>query len=352
MRWRVSRVGAVVLTGAVALLATACGSSSPSGSGTSSGSAAGSGNAVSLVESTSLGFSDGDALKFQQNLKSSGFKVSISNIDDPATALRAVVSGQADFGIISDPTSTMVAVKEGGAGVKWVVSNDQATDYVVLGLPKFTLANLSGTTMASNGPGSSGLVIGEAGLDKEGVNTKSIRAVTIGGTSARVTAILAGRVDLAPVHLADAAAAIATGKVKQILNVGPALGPYLQIGITASNAFISAHPQEMQTVVNDYINAARWASTNESAYIQLVNASKDQGSLTLAQEQTAWTQLEKSKFWAVNGGVCPATVNRTIAIDLKYNLLTKAQMPPESQWLDTTFVHNYLSAHHQSPETC
>jgi ABC-type nitrate/sulfonate/bicarbonate transport system substrate-binding protein len=206
--------------------------------------------------------------------------------------------------------------------------------------------------MASNGPGSSGLVIGEAGLDKKGVNTKSIRAVTIGGTSARVTAILAGRVDMAPVHLADADAAIATGKVKQLLNVGPVLGPYLQIGITASDAFINAHSQAMQTVVNDYINAARWASSNQSAYIKLVNSAKDQGTLTPAQEQTVWTQLAKSKFWAVNGGVCASTVNQTIAIDLKYNLLTKAQIPPQSQWLDTAFVHKYLAAHHQSPDTC
>jgi ABC-type nitrate/sulfonate/bicarbonate transport system substrate-binding protein len=349
---RVRAAGAVMIA-AVASLATACGSSSPGGSSSSGpGSSQVAGLTVRLVYTTTLGFSDGDALKFQKNLAASGFKVKVSNIEDPPTAMRALIAGQADFGIISDPTTTMAAVKAGGSGVKWVVSNDQATDYVVIGLPRYNLHNLNGATIASDGPGSSGLVIGEAGLEKEGVNTSSIHAVTIGGTSARVTAILAGRVDLAPVHVADAAAAIATGKVKQILNVGPVLGPYLQIGITASDAFISAHPAAMQTVVNDYINAARWASTNESGYIQLVNASKDQGSLTMAQEETAWTQLVKGHFWATNGGVCAATVNRTISIDEQFHLLTKSQIPPLSQWLDTTFVRNYLVAHHQSPDAC
>lgn len=347
---RVRATGVVLLISALASLGTACGSSSPGGSSGSSGSE--SHLAVTLVESTSLGFSDGDALKFEQNLKASGFKVNLSAIDDPATAMRAVITGQADFGIISDPIATMAAAQAGGAGVKWVVSNDQTTDYVVLSLPRFNLHNLAGATMASDGPGTSGLVIGEAGLQKEGIPTSSLHPVTIGGTSARVTAILAGRVDLAPVHLPDAAAAVATGKVKQLLNVGPVLGSYLQIGITTSDRFIKAHRQAMQTVVNDYIDAARWASSHESAYIQLVNSAKDQGTLTMAQEQAAWTQLAKAHFWAVNGGICTKTINRTISLNLKYKLMTKAQVPPLHAWLDPTFVHNYLVAHHQSPGTC
>ncbi len=66
--------------------------------------------------------------------------------------------------------------------------------------------------MGIDTPGSAGQLSAEIGLKNQGVDPSIIKYVTIGGTSARTTAILAGQIDLAPIHYPNALIAEATGK--------------------------------------------------------------------------------------------------------------------------------------------
>ena len=328
----------IALTAAVALTLSACGAGgSPSGSPTPGKLA----SSVRIISGGSESFADAAIHKATALLEAQGIQVTSSLVADPATALRAVISGSADIALL-DPVEAIKAVANGDAPVKYIATLSQTTDYVLLSKPKFTLSNLAGATFATAGAGTAGDVIVSAALAESKVDMTKVQRVTVGGTTARITAILAGQVDLAPVHAADAAPAVATGKVKILLNAGKVLGSYLQQGLIASDTFIK-DKATTQAVVSAFIDAERWASGNGPQYIATATSNKLMGSLTAEQATDAYQALKDSKIFATNGAICEQSVTDTLSHDYQIpGGLTKATTPPYSKWVDPTFVNAYL----------
>jgi ABC-type nitrate/sulfonate/bicarbonate transport system substrate-binding protein len=338
----------LALTATMALALSACSSgSTPSASGTATpGKLA---LTVNIISGGSESFSDAAVHKAIALLDAEGVQVSSSTVADPASALRAVIAGQADIALL-DPVDAIKAVANGDAPVKYIGSLSQTTDYVILSLPKYSLDNLSGATFATAGPGTAGDVIASSALSESKVDMTKVQKVTVGGTSARVTAILSGQVDLAPVHAADAVPAVATGKVKVLLNAGKVLGSYLQQGMIASDTFIK-DKATTQAVVNAFIDAQRWASANGDQYIATATANKLLGSLTADQATLAYQQLKDSKIFATNGAICATSVTDTLTHDYQVKGgLTQATTPDYSKWVDPTFVNAYLQANGKDKE--
>lgn len=254
MRQRLA--AAVAAIGGLGLLIAGCG-------GTSSAAPSSGSKVVRLIQGGGLDFSDAAIYKAMALLKARGYKVSLANVADPATALRSVLAGKADV-YLGAPVEAATAVANGGAQVKYLASLAQTSNYEIIALPKFTVHNLGGARLATAGPGTAGQIVGVAALQRIGVPISQIHQVTVGGTSARVTAILAGQVDLAPVLAPDAVSAVATGKVKILLNAGSVLGDYLQQGLIASSSF-AASTATAQATVTAFLDAERWADSMKPA---------------------------------------------------------------------------------------
>jgi ABC-type nitrate/sulfonate/bicarbonate transport system substrate-binding protein len=345
MRYRLA--GALAVISTVGLLITGCGNASSSG-----GTAAGSGSkTIRLIEGGGFDFSDAAIYEAMALLKQRGYNVSLANVADPTTALRTVLAGKADV-YLGDPVEAARAVTNGHAAVKYLATVAQASDYEVLASPKLTLRSLSGSTMATAGPGTAGQIVGIAALQKEGIDIGQIHQVTVGGTSARVTAILSGQVGLAPVHATDAATAAATGKVKVLLNAGATLGVYLQQGLIASDSF-AANTATAQATVSAFLDSQRWAYANEAGYAKLVNENKLAPDLTATEAQASWGALKADNFWAPNGALCTTSIQVTLGYDYKApGGLTKATTPPISDWVDPAYVNSYLKTHGQPAGAC
>lgn len=309
---------------------------------------------VRIVLGGGTDFSDTSLYYAVKLLKVEGITVDLNNLADPSSALDAVISGSSDI-YLGDPIEAAVAVANAGANIQYVGTVEQTTDYEILSLPNFTLKNLSGATLASAGAGTAGTIIADAAFSKIGINPSNLNDVTVGGTSARVTAILAGEVDLAPVLAPSAVPAVATGKVKILLNAGQVLGQYLQEGLIASHGFIKSDPSVVQDVVNAFLNASRWGSTkaDENQFLSVADANQLQGSLTRAEEQASWLQLNNARFYAVNGAICQSAIDKTEQYTYEAGgSLTKADTPSYKKWIDPTFVDAYLKAHHQTASAC
>lgn len=306
---------------------------------------------ISLLEGGSNDFSDGDVVEFVDLLRQEGYKVNVNVIEDSATALRAVVANRADF-FIGDPSEVILADANGGAHIKLLAANDQSSNYELLALPRFTLHNLKGATLGIAAPGTTTQVIVEAALKAEGVNPQIVKYVDIGGTSARITAILSGEIDLAPALATSAIPALATGKVKLLINTGPVLGAYLQGGLIANDNYIAKNPATVQAVVDALINAERWANTHEQGYVSLMDKAGLSSGLTASEQKAAWLNEKTSKFHAVNGGICPSYIAHSLKLDEETGSITAKQALAQSVWLDTTFVRKYLQQHGQSPTAC
>jgi ABC-type nitrate/sulfonate/bicarbonate transport system substrate-binding protein len=337
-------LSALVLAAAL----SACGAGSSGGSGGSGTSAK---KTFSFIEGGSNDFSDADQLEWLALLKQEGYTVNVSSVSDAATALRAVIAHKADF-FIAPPTAAMLADINGNAQVKAVTGESQASDYVILALPKYNMSNLDGATMAIASPGTAGQVTADTALSIKGINTAEIHNVTVGDTSARVAAILSGRVDLSPVLAASAVPALETKKVKILLNTGTAIGAYLEGMLVTSESYLQQNSATVQVAVNTLINAMRWASTDESGYISLINANKLSDGLTATQEQAAWKAEIGIHLYAVNGGMCASTIARTLSISYQTGALPRSDHPVESDWLDRQFVDKYLQQHHQPTTVC
>ena len=331
----------LALTAGLALTLSAC---SAGGAPTDGGSASSAplASTVRIVSGGSESFSDAAINKATELLAAEGVTVDASLVDDPATALRAVVSGQADVALL-DPVEAIKAVANGDAPVKYIASLSQTTDYVVIALPGVSLKDLAGKTFATAGAGTAGDVIASAALAESNVDMSQVQKVTVGGTSARLTAILAGQVDLAPVHAPDAAPAIATGKVKLLLNAGKVLGSYLQQGLIASDTWLQ-DKATAQAVVNAFIDAERWASANQKEYVAMAKANDLLGDLTDDDALAGWQELKDGKIFATNGAICEDAVNDTLKHDYEVpdGGLTPDTTPAYDKWVDSTFVDAYL----------
>jgi ABC-type nitrate/sulfonate/bicarbonate transport system substrate-binding protein len=307
------------------------------------------GPTIRLIEAGSTDFSSADVFYFADLMKKNGINVQFNLIPDASSALRTVIAGQADLFIGSLPTA-ILAVVNGGANIKIISANDQASDYVLVAQPGVTMQNLSGKTLAIDSPGSAGHVASEIGLQKSGVDPSILHYVKIGGSSARLTAILAGKVDIAPLHYPQALSALATGKVNLLLNVGKVIGPYLQSGLIASDSFLKNKPLA-QRAVNNFINAERWAASNKFKYIAYANAQKLDGGLDTSQEAKVWDYYSDTKFFGINGGICFDNITQFAKLNWTIGSLPKP-LPGRKDWLNDTFAKAYLKAHNQKTTAC
>jgi ABC-type nitrate/sulfonate/bicarbonate transport system substrate-binding protein len=334
-----ARIGLIVLATAVLITAVATSAMArPNATPT-----------VNLIEAGDVDFSSADVAYFAELMKKNGINVNFQLIPSAATALRTVIAGQADLFIGSLPTA-ILAVVNGGANIKIIAANDQASDYVLIAQKGVTLQNIQGKTLAIDTPGSAGHLISKIALQKAGVDPDAPRYVTIGGSSARLTAILAGRVDIAPVHYPLALRALENPNIVQLLDAGKTIGPYVQSGLIANDAFLK-NKALTQKVVNAFINAQRWAASNKFKYIAFANANKMSGGLDANQQSKVWDYFRNVKFFGVNGGICFDHITQFAKLNWTIGSLPKP-LPGRADWLNDTYVKTYLKAHKQKPTTC
>ncbi|MBI5033021.1 MAG: ABC transporter substrate-binding protein [Chloroflexi bacterium] len=297
---------------------------------------------IRLIGNGAVDFSSVDVYYWQDSLKKQGYNVDFKWVDSPDTALRAIIAGAADAYCGSLP-SAILAVKNANANVKIVAVNNQATDYVLLVKPEInSLQDLKGKTIGISTPGSAADTIIRTALKMANVDPEQSRFVTIGGTSARMTALLSGQIDAAPVHAADGANAVTTGKAKVILSAGESIGVYLQSGLIASGDWLKKDPQQAQKVVDAFIDASRWAATNKDGYITLSKELLPK--LADVERTSSYDMYIKSKFWPLNGGLGQDGIDRLLKLEQESGGLPK-DLPPQTQWLDDSFVKNYVKTH-------
>lgn len=340
-----------VAVAALVVLAAGCGSASgPSASSAAAKGSKGSagGGSVSIAQAGGNDFSSVDVPYFISQLKKQGVAVKFVPIEDTSTMIRAVITGQVDMGI-ANVTDAVTAVSA-GAPVKLIAANNVASDYVLAAKNGITLHNVSGKTLAVDTPGSASDAAAKLGLKAEGVNPSVVHNVTISGTSARETALVAGKIDIAPLHYAEGLAAVDTGKDHILVNDGAAIGPYLQSGLMANDKFLS-NTALAQKVVNILLEAEHWADTQKAAYIALAKTQNLTAGMTASQTVGTWQNYHNVHFFGVNGGLCSSDLQRFLKLQGSVGLLPK-NVPPISKWVDPTFVQNYLKAHNQSPTAC
>jgi NitT/TauT family transport system substrate-binding protein len=333
--WR-HLVGALVI--AAAAFAVGCGSDDDGGGGGGSAAESGEPKTLRVAVASTPDFTQIGLVKWQENLEADGVKVELKNVEATDVALRTVVSGQADVYMGSLALAAQL-VKSTDSDVKLLAADAQAPDYLLLAQKEIgSIDDLAGKKIGINRPGDEGGAFTRAALAKEGFDVDSAEWLSVGGTSARVAALISGQIDAAPAHAAEAYEAADKGP-QPLLTLSEPLGQVLQTGLVASSEWIESDREFAQQVVDALLDSTRWAAQSKAEYIE--KSMEVVPDLSDESREQAYQTFMDIELFAVNGGVTEEQVQ--LFADTHTDAGTLSEGAPEyADWVEPSLVEDYL----------
>jgi ABC-type nitrate/sulfonate/bicarbonate transport system substrate-binding protein len=361
---KVVRIGAVF--SAVLMIAACSGGASPSvssaptaapatsapsdGTGSPAASqAAGPGapekTTIKIVQGSSPDYTQIALTKSLEYLEERGITAEFQSVDDTDVATRAVIAGQADV-VVNSLFFGMNAVKE-GIPLVTILADAQTLDYLLVSVPDITdpkqLENNG--KMGINQPGDLGATVADQCLKFADVDVTKVEFVQVGGTGARMAALVAGAQDsgsltihAAPAHAAEALAAQEEAGLNILANCGEQIGSFLQTGATVTQDFLTQNPNLAQHFVDAYLDALRWAQENKDEYIELSKeVLPDMPDELRAPAYDVFTDVD---LFAVNGGLNAESVQKLTDIGLDAGSIEE---PVPDNWYTMDLIESYLA---------
>ncbi len=276
--------------------------------------------------------------KWLEDMESAGLTVEDNYFESSQDAFRALVAGEADVAV-GTLLSAILLVQETGEGVKVIASDLQAPDYLLISQPEITsLDQLEGARVGISTPGDISDTLTRVVLDREGVDVGAVNFVQIGGTGARMSALLEGQIEAGPAHAAEGLTAAEQG-LSNLFAYGSAVPDYLQHGLIVTDEWIADNPNLTQMMVDLFVDATRWADDNKDEYIER-SADTVEGPSDTARDQ-AYDIFKEIHMFAINGGMSTDLLENTVAVEKEVGTLTD-EAPAIEEWADPSFVENYL----------
>lgn len=254
---------------------------------------------------------------------------------------RAMVAGEVDMVVGQVPPGILLR-QETGADVVMIAGDVQQSDYLLVSTPEVTeLEDLYGKQIGTAGPGAVSTSLSVAALSREGIDTEQIEFVEIGGTSARMAALLAGQTAAGAAHFAEGFNAVEEG-LHPLYVIADGVGAYLFHGVWANREWVEANPNLVQLAIDRFIESVRWAANNKDEYIEA--ASEVTEGLSDDAKSRAYDEFIRIGLFAVNGGLEDDLLNATIAIEQEVENLPEDVEDP-TEWVIKDFVNSYLERH-------
>lgn len=266
-----------------------------------------------------------------------GLEIEESYVTGDSNAVRAVLSGQADFGAGVGTFSVLSAV-EAGAHLKVVGSWSPLPDYsLVISADKgSTIADLAGKVIATSGPGALPDQLPRILMRKHNVDASTARFVQVGGHPARLQAVLGGRADAALVNTVTSLDAIESGKVKVVAKVAqefPELG-YVWNIVRVETIMDPAKAAIIQQLTTAGIRGSRFIMQNPDEAAAILNERIPSLALDLCKRVIV--DLNKDRVWGVDGGIDASIVDFTAKTGKELGML-KSDVK-SSEMTDRRFV--------------
>ena len=251
---------------------------------------------------------------------------------------RALVSGDVDMVVGQVPPGIFLRA-ETGADVVMIAGDVRQSDYLLVSSPDVTsLEDLYGRQIGTAGPGSVSTSLSVAALTREGINVDDLEFVEVGGTGARMAALVSGQTAAGAAHFAEGFNAVEQG-LYPLYVIADAVGPYLFHGVWVDRAWLEENPNLAQLAMDEFINSVRWAANNKAEYITAAEEVTE--GLSDAAKSRAYDEFIRIGLFAVNGGLEPSLLNATISIEQEVDNLP-AVVEDSANWVVTDLVDDYL----------
>lgn len=230
-------------------------------------------------------------------------KVAETYVTGDSNAIRAILSGNADFGAVIGTFSVFSAL-EAGADLRAISSWQPLPDYnVVLGAGKGNkIADLAGKIFASSGPGGLPDQLPRILMRKHKIDTSSARFVQVGGHPARLQAVLGGRADATLVNSITSVDALESGRVSLVAKISEEF-PKLGLGWNIIRQGALNAPEmaaTLQILTTAGIKASRFIMQNPDEAALILHDRIPTISLELAKRVVK--DLNNDRIWGTKGG--------------------------------------------------
>jgi ABC-type nitrate/sulfonate/bicarbonate transport system substrate-binding protein len=235
--------------------------------------------------------------------KRDGLDVQVTRYAGSTTAVRALLSGDAD--VVETGGDTALLAMESGASIDILMSPvARSTDMVVAKAPISSLADLKGKSFAVSAPGSPGDVLGRLLLQKNGVDPGQVQFVALGSPADRIRALLGGKVDSTSgtiLVIEPVLEAIAKGDVKVLASLGEQFPAIPLSYIVAQESVIKSRRDAMVRFVRGYVEGLRWAQANpdEAARIGAKHIRETPVNILTS----GMREMSRLKVYGVDGGI-------------------------------------------------
>jgi len=266
---------------------------------------------------------------FAQNkgfYRDGGLDIEVKPMNGDTTAVRVLLSGGADIASVGALPSIQAAVAGGQAAagrMKIISCFNPKLDYLLVAAAGIDKARqLEGKAVAVSQVGATSHMIAQLLIERGGGDISKVNWLSVGASSARVQALIAKRVDAAPLNSSFAQRAKALGQVTVVGDAIQDLQNFVYAWEIVSPQMLEKNRDALQAFVTATARAARWAVGNarEAAAIS-------QGVVPDLPPQEVAAAIEhfaRQQFWGTSGEVSPRTWDYTMSSMLKLKAIELA----------------------------
>jgi NitT/TauT family transport system substrate-binding protein len=200
--------------------------------------------------------------------KKHGADLDLIFIDGSVRGIQSLIAG--DLGYSGAVGTAVINAKLAGGDVAIIQSQMNTLPYFIVGNPKIkSPAELKGKSAAVHIPGTSADFAFRLALNRVGIAYKDIKAVTIGGGPARLTATITGQTDFTVVTEGEKIQAEKNG-LKTIIDMAQLKVPFQFNCTVTSRKYLAAHGEEARGVVFAMAEAVHFLKTHKEETIRVM----------------------------------------------------------------------------------
>lgn len=240
----------------------------------------------------------------------------------------AVASGQLNVAVGPLPT-------EVDSGLTVFGPNQARLDEVILAKNSVaSVSDMKGKNVAICCDASPDGVMLTAVLKTAGLSESQLNILRTGASSASLSALIAGRVDVAFVHSSDVPTA---GKGYHVLAVGASVLPqYADSFMAATPSWLKSNPAMAEAIDLAWFASAKLFNTDESKWVTNAAAYTSNADSASAYQQS-WTELQSIQGWPTDGSILtPSIVTFNVSIAAQQQALKGEGTRPAAQEMDLT----------------
>jgi NitT/TauT family transport system substrate-binding protein len=200
--------------------------------------------------------------------KKHGLDTELIFINGSTRGIQSLIAGDLDF--VGAVGTSAINGRLAGGDIAIVDGLVNTLPYYIIGKPTIkSPEDLKGRTLATHIPGTSADFAVRLALRKFGIDYKDIKAVTIGGATARVAAVINGQVDFTMVTEPGKIQGEKAG-LKLIIDMAKLKIPFQFTCTVATKKLIQDHPQTVEKMVKSMAEAVAYFKNHKEETIHIM----------------------------------------------------------------------------------